>query len=54
MVYCQRWVRKTGIGTLVSLMVPYSMIFLAGWTLLLLAFWGLSIPLGLQAHYAYP
>jgi aminobenzoyl-glutamate transport protein len=53
-VYCQRWVRRTGIGTLVSLMVPYSLIFLAGWTLLLLAFWGLDVPLGLQARYAYP
>jgi aminobenzoyl-glutamate transport protein len=53
-VYCQRWVRKTGIGTLVSLMVPYSLVFLAGWTLLLLAFWGLDVPLGLQARYTYP
>ena len=53
-VYCQRWVRNIGIGTLVSLMLPYSIIFLACWTLLLLGFWALGIPLGLQAAYTYP
>jgi aminobenzoyl-glutamate transport protein len=53
-VYCQRWVRGTGIGTLVSLMLPYSLVFLAGWTVLLLAFWTLDLPLGLQASYSYP
>jgi aminobenzoyl-glutamate transport protein len=53
-VYCQRWVPKSGIGTLLSLMVPYTLTFLLSWTLLLLAFWGLGIPLGLQASYSYP
>jgi aminobenzoyl-glutamate transport protein len=53
-VYCQRWVPESGIGTLLSLMLPYSLAFLAAWTLLLLAFWGLDIPLGLQASYVYP
>jgi aminobenzoyl-glutamate transport protein len=53
-VYCQRYVKGTGIGTLVSLMLPYSMCFLATWTILLLAYWTLGIPLGLQATYVYP
>ena len=53
-VFCQRYVRSTGIGTLVSMMLPYSVTFLIGWTLLLLAFWGLGVPLGLQAPYGYP
>jgi aminobenzoyl-glutamate transport protein len=53
-VYCQRWVPRSGIGTLVSLMLPYMVAFLATWSLLLLLFWGLDIPLGLQASYAYP
>ena len=26
-VFCQRWVKSTGIGTLVSLMLPYSVTF---------------------------
>jgi len=53
-VFCQRWYKKTGIGTLVSLMLPYSVVFLVLWSLFLLAYWGLGIPLGLQAPYVYP
>lgn len=53
-MYCQRYVKSTGIGTLVSLMVPYAIAFLITWTLLLLAFWGLGIPLGVQGPYTYP
>lgn len=53
-VYCQRYVTSTGIGTLVSMMLPYSIIFLIGWTIFLIAYWMLGIPLGLQAPYSYP
>jgi aminobenzoyl-glutamate transport protein len=53
-VYCQRWVPRSGIGTLLSLMVPYSLAFLLSWSALLLVFWALGIPLGLQAAYTYP
>jgi len=53
-VFGQRYVRNTGIGTLVSLMLPYSIAFLITWTLFLLAYWMLGIPLGLQAPYSYP
>jgi len=53
-VFGQRYVRNTGIGTLVSLMLPYSIAFLITWTLFLLAYWMLGIPLGLQAPYGYP
>jgi aminobenzoyl-glutamate transport protein len=53
-VYCQRYVKGTGIGTLVSMMLPFSLTFLAGWTVFLLIYWALGIPLGLQAPYGYP
>ena len=53
-VFCQRYVRNAGIGTLVSMMLPYSIVFLVVWTLFLLLFWALGIPLGLQASYVYP
>jgi aminobenzoyl-glutamate transport protein len=46
-VFCQRYVRHTGIGTLLSLMLPYSLVFLTAWTALLLAWWTLGWPLGL-------
>ncbi|HLT32125.1 MAG TPA: AbgT family transporter [Myxococcaceae bacterium] len=52
-VFCQRYVKSAGIGTLVSIMLPYSVALALFWTLLLLAFWGLGIPLGLGASYAY-
>jgi aminobenzoyl-glutamate transport protein len=53
-VFCQRYVKSTGIGTLVSIMLPYSMVFITAWTLFLLAYWKLGIPLGLDAPYTYP
>lgn len=53
-VFCQRYVRHTGIGTLVSLMLPYSVVLLMSWTAFLLAYWIMGIPLGLQAPYVYP
>jgi aminobenzoyl-glutamate transport protein len=53
-VYCQRYVKKTGIGTVVSLMIPYSISFLVLWSIFLVVYWLLGIPLGLQAPYTYP
>jgi aminobenzoyl-glutamate transport protein len=53
-VFCQRYVTGTGIGTVVSMMLPFSITFLVGWTLFLILFWTLGIPLGLQAPYTYP
>ena len=53
-VYCQRYVKSTGIGTLTSMMIPYSITFLVFWTLFLVIYWMLGIPLGLQATYTYP
>ena len=53
-VFAQRYVKNTGIGTLVSVMLPYSVVFLVSWTIFLVAYWMLGIPLGLQAGYVYP
>lgn len=52
-VFCQRYVKSTGIGTLVSIMIPYSLVLLVVWTLFLLLYWTIGIPLGLQSSYAY-
>ena len=52
--FSQRWVKRTGIGTMTSLMLPYSVTFLVTWILFLLVYWGLGIPLGLAAPYTYP
>jgi aminobenzoyl-glutamate transport protein len=50
-VFCQRWVRGAGIGTVVAMMIPYSIAFFLAWTALLLLYWALGIPLGLGASY---
>jgi aminobenzoyl-glutamate transport protein len=52
-VFCQRYVKSSGIGTLLALMLPYSLTLLFTWTLFLLAFWGLGLPLGVGASYEY-
>lgn len=52
-VYCQKYVKSTGIGTLVAMMLPYTLTFIVAWTAFLLLMWAVGIPLGLQARYAY-
>lgn len=53
-VYCQRYVKGTGIGTLTAMMLPYSIWFLSTWTIFLLIYFWIGLPLGIDAHYAYP
>lgn len=53
-VYCKRYYTGAGIGTLISLMLPYSLLLLTVWPAFLMLFWALGLPLGLQAGYAYP
>lgn len=53
-VFCQKYVKGAGIGTLLALMIPYSMALLASWTAFLLLFWWTGMPLGVGATYVYP
>ena len=53
-VYCQRYVKSTGIGTLAAMMLPYSLWFLVAWTTFLLIYYAIGIPLGFAASYTYP
>ncbi len=52
-VFCQRYVKQTGIGTVAAMMLPFSVTFLILWTMFLLAYWALGMPLGFQAPYEY-
>ncbi len=52
-VFCQRYVKGTGIGTVTALMLPYSIALFISWTAFLLIYWAIGIPLGLQATYTY-
>ena len=51
--FLQRYEPKAGIGTVIAVMLPYSMVFLIGWTVLF-AFWmGFDLPIGPGAPLQY-
>lgn len=52
-VFCQKYVKGTGIGTLVSMMLPYSVAFMIFWSIYLVIYWQLGIPLGPGISYEY-
>jgi aminobenzoyl-glutamate transport protein len=52
-VFCQRYVKGSGIGTLLALMLPFSITLLVTWTAFLLGYWALELPLGWGASYEY-
>ncbi|MCE2944186.1 MAG: AbgT family transporter [Lysobacteraceae bacterium] len=53
-VFCQRYVKNTGIGTVIAMMLPYTLTFLVVWSAFLLGYWALGIPLGIGSSYTYP
>ncbi len=49
-VFFQRYDKQAGIGTVVAMMLPYSLAFLGFWTLLLVIWMGFGWPLGPGAY----
>lgn len=45
-VFAKKYDKDAGIGTLISTMVPYSIFFMIGWTILLIIWMTLGLPLG--------
>ncbi len=45
-VFAARYEKKSGIGTVIALMLPYALILTVGWTLLFAAWYLVGIPLG--------
>lgn len=45
-VFAKKYDKNSGIGTLISIMLPYSMVFLIGWALLLVLWIVIGLPLG--------
>ena len=43
---CQRYVKGAGMGTVVSMMIPYTAVVLVTWTLFFIAWYVIGIPLG--------
>ena len=46
LTFANRYVRETGIGTMIATMMPYSIAFLISWTLMLMIWIMLGIPMG--------
>jgi aminobenzoyl-glutamate transport protein len=44
--FAQKYQKDTGIGTIVALMLPYTVTLLVLWTLMLVAWYAFGIPLG--------
>ncbi|HBE82415.1 MAG TPA: AbgT family transporter [Pyrinomonadaceae bacterium] len=51
--FARKYDPKAGIGTIMSLMIPYSIVFFIGWTLFLVAWYLLELPLGPGAEIFY-
>lgn len=47
LTFAQRYDKKASIGTITATMLPYSLVFLVGWTLMLIIWLTLGIPIGL-------
>ncbi len=54
LVFVQRHFAQAGIGTLLALMLPYAIAFAGVWTLLLVGWIALGLPLGPAGPLAYP
>ena len=52
-MYCQRYAKNAGVGTLCSMMIPYTVALMIVLTAVLYAFWMLEIPLGFDSGYTY-
>lgn len=44
--FSEKYDKESGIGTMISTMVPYSVCLLIGWTILLMLWYVLKLPLG--------
>lgn len=52
--YCQRYCKTTGVGTLCSMMIPYTIGLFIILTIVLYVFWWIGIPLGFDSSYHFP
>ena len=52
--YCKKYCKKTGVGTLSSMMIPYSIGIFIALLIMLYGFWALNIPIGFNSGYVYP
>ena len=49
-----RYYRRAGLGTVMSMMLPYCIVVIVGWYLFFMGWWALDLPLGPGARMEYP
>lgn len=54
--YFQKYDKNSGLGTIIATMIPYTIVFFIGWTLMLIIWVTLDIPLGpgVSIYYQLP
>ena len=53
-MFAQRYDKKAGIGTITATMLPYSVCFLVFWTILLVIWLAVGLPIGIETSLFYP
>jgi len=53
LAFAQRYDKKASIGTITSTMIPYSLVFLLGWILMLIVWLALGLPIGPGVSFLY-
>jgi aminobenzoyl-glutamate transport protein len=53
-IFAQKYDKKAGIGTITATMLPYSVAFLICWTLMLIIWLTIGLPIGINTPLVYP
>ena len=53
-IFAQKYDKKAGIGTITATMLPYSITFLIFWTIMLIVWLSLGLPIGINTPLFYP
>jgi aminobenzoyl-glutamate transport protein len=52
--FAVRYLKNSGIGTVIALQIPYAIAYLVIVTACLLLYWATGLPLGIEGRYTYP
>ncbi|MBP3685322.1 MAG: AbgT family transporter [Oscillospiraceae bacterium] len=53
-IFAQKYDKKAGIGTITATMLPYSICFLVAWTIMLIIWLSVGLPIGINTPLFYP
>ena len=53
LVFAKKYDKKAGIGTITATMLPYSIVFMVAWTLMLIVWLSMGLPIGIGTEIFY-